>query len=354
MQPYPVRHSAAVKLRRVTPGEREELAQRLGAALSGPLPGPVEVRELERLTEGASRETWAFEAQDARGETHRLILRRDFAGGLGQNPDALIGREDALDRPGEFALLERLHALGLPVPRPVLLPEPEHDLGASFVMERLPGETSARRIVRGDAFAEVRPRLVGQLGEALARIHALGKDDLPPMPQRPVTDRLATLRELLDLAPAPRPTLEMALRWAHENAPAPGPLRLVHGDFRTSNYAVGPEGLLGLFDWEFSHLGEPVEDLGFVCLHAWRFGADEREVSGVGDRDDLYRAYERAGGTPVDPEAVRFWEVMSGLAAAGVFMWRGSRPRGEGLSVEGAAIGRRVAELEYDLLGLIE
>jgi aminoglycoside phosphotransferase (APT) family kinase protein len=218
-------------------------------------------------------------------------------------------------------------------------------------MERLAGETSPRRLVRGGAPSD----LAAQLGAVLARIHALDPDDLPPLPVRPAAERLAIARELLDRAPAPRPAAELGLRWAADHA-HPGRRRaLVHGDFRTSNYAVGPDGrLTGVFDWEFSHIGDPVADLAFLCLRPWRFGAMDREVSGIGDRADLYAAYEAAGGDPVDPEAVRFWEVVNLLAALGVFSARAADPAAGGSAVEGAAIGRRVAELEHDLLALLD
>jgi aminoglycoside phosphotransferase (APT) family kinase protein len=339
----------------VADDERTRLAELLGAALEGELGGPVLVESLERLTGGASRETWSFDATDHRGRVHPLILRRDFPGGVTQNPDVLAGRSDALDRAGEFALLEALYRANVPVPRPVVLPRGQPGLEECFVMERVEGESRPRKIIRSDEYAGVRAGLSARLGTILASIHALGPDDLPALPRRPVDLKLEMARALLDRSARPRPVLELALRWCRERMPRAREVRLVHGDFRTSNYVVGPEGVRAVFDWEFSHLGDPVADLGYLCMRAWRFGEDALEVSGVGVREDLYDAYQAAGGSPVDPDDVHYWEALNGLYAAIVFLMRGlQHAEGSDRSLEAAAIGRRVAEIEYDLLELID
>jgi aminoglycoside phosphotransferase (APT) family kinase protein len=332
--------------------EIDTRAGALAAALASSL-GPVEIVDLRRLTGGASRETWAFDARGRDGRLHALVLRQDFAGGATQNPDLLAGRQDALDRAGEYALLGALHAAGVPVPRPVALPEGDALTGC-FIMERVEGEARPHVLVRRDSAAAGEDGLAWQLGETLARIHALGERDLPPLPSRGVQEKLEIVRTLLDRAPS-RPVLEMALRWCVERRPGPTDLRLVHGDFRTSNYLVGPEGLRAVFDWEFAHLGDPHEDLAFTCMRAWRFGADEREVGGVGSREELYRGYEGAGGGPIEPLAVRYYDVLCHLFTAAVFLMRAVQFLDHSeRSLEGAAIGRRVAEIEYDLVRLLD
>ena len=332
--------------------ELDTRARELTAALAPSL-GTVEIEDLRRLTGGASRETWAFDARAADGRVHALVLRQDFASGATQNPDLLAGRPDALDRAGEYALLGSLHAAGVPVPRPVALPA-AGTLTSCFIMERIEGEARPHVLVRVQSVAAGHDGLAWQLGETLARIHAMGERDLPPLPSRGVGEKLEIARTLLDRAPS-RPVLEMAFRWCVERRPGPTDLRLVHGDFRTSNYLVGPEGLRAVFDWEFAHLGDPHEDLAFTCMRAWRFGADEREVGGVGSREELYRGYEGAGGGPIEPLAVRYYDVLCHLFTAAVFLMRAVQFLDHSeRSLEGAAIGRRVAEIEYDLVRLLD
>src|SRR5664280_1810158 len=114
--------------------DSDSRATGLAEALASSL-GPVAIEGLRRLTGGASRETWSFDAVTAEGHRHALILRQDFPGGATQNPDVLAGRADALDRGGEYALLQALHERGVTVPRPVALPAGA--LTSCFVMERV-------------------------------------------------------------------------------------------------------------------------------------------------------------------------------------------------------------------------
>ncbi len=75
---------------------------------------------------------------------------------------------------------------------------------------------------------------------------------------------------------------------------------------------VGDDGLRAVVDWELAHVGDPMEDLGWLCPRAWRFGA-EPPVAGVGAYDDLVTAYEEASGRTVDREALRWWVVFGSL-----------------------------------------
>ncbi|MEV6279520.1 phosphotransferase [Nocardia sp. NPDC051832] len=273
-----------------------------------------------------------------------------------QKPDEPLGRNDALNLADEFALLRYLHAVDIPVPRPLTASRPGDVLDCS-VMERVDGETRPWVLTRGGAFEELRPRLVRQLAAALARVHSRTAAELPLLPQRPLAGQLDRVRDLLDAGGPPRPALEAGLRWCRDRLPTigPRPMRLVHGDFRTGNYAVGPDGLRALFSWKYAHIGDPVIDLGHACLRAWRFGAEDRECAGIGSRADFLAAYQAAGGTRVDERLVHYSEVLNTLMTAGLFLGRAQGFRsGVDRTVESAAAGRRIAEIEYDLLALLD
>ena len=121
-----------------------------------------------RLSGGASQETWAFDAETARGVLP-LILRRKPGGGAGDAP--LLGSAIPLET--EAALIDLAGGAGVPVPRVHFVLESADGLGSGFVMERLEGETLAPRILRDEALAAVRPRLARECGGILARIHSL-------------------------------------------------------------------------------------------------------------------------------------------------------------------------------------
>jgi aminoglycoside phosphotransferase (APT) family kinase protein len=151
--------------------------------------------------------------------------------------------------------------------------------------------------------------------------------------------------------------LELGLRWLEDHLPETGaaaPPRLVHGDYRNGNFIVGPEGIRVVLDWELSHLGDPVEDLGWLCVKSWRFGNVDQRVGGFGTTDELLTAYAAAGGANVSPGHLRYWETF-GTLKWGIICEMQCFAHLQGLvrSVELAALGRRIAETEWDLLELI-
>jgi aminoglycoside phosphotransferase (APT) family kinase protein len=314
----------------------------------------VRIDDLRLLTGGASRQTWSFDATvghaDGRDETLALIARADQRQNVG-----LMTRET------EYRLLEAAHAEGVPVPRVHLMGD--DSLGAPFfLMERVEGETIARRILRDDEYAEARQKMTSQLGEVLAAIHRIPASGLAAELPAPLDGKPPAESELQriegtfrSIAPEPHPAFELAIRWLKAHLPASGEPSLVHGDFRLGNLIIGPEGVRSVLDWELAHVGDPMEDLAWVCVRSWRFGNDDKPVAGVGQREDLFRAYEAAGGRKVDPALVHWWEVFGNLRW-GVICIMQARAYLDGLSksVELATIGRRTAETEWELLNLME
>ncbi len=309
-----------------------ELAGALAAALGG------EVDDLQRLSGGASRETWGLTLD---GEP--LILQRERPGGIRTGGGMAA----------EAGLIRAAGAQGVPVADVVATGSGDEDgMGAPWVVaRRVEGETIARRILREDVYAAAREVLAGQCGAALAAIHRVDPGSVTGLHDM---EQVSQFRDLVDALGQPHPAFELGFLWLEANRPAPSGRAVVHGDFRNGNLIVGPEGLRAVLDWELAHLGDPMEDLGWLCVRAWRFGGGG-PVGGFGERDDLYAAYEAAGGRPVDPEVARWWEVL-GTLKWGVMciIQAATHLMGQSRSVELAAIGRRVCEQEYDLLALID
>jgi aminoglycoside phosphotransferase (APT) family kinase protein len=305
----------------------------------------VEVSGLRRCSGGASRETWALDATDAHGRVHELILRRD--------PESQANAEN---RATEYAVIAAADLGGVPVPRVRALLGPDDELGAGFLMDRVDGETIPRRILRDAEFNTARPRLARESGMIAARIHAVDTEPLPPLPVLGARAQIEQQRSYLDAFGEPHPALELGLRWLDEHAPAEqASPALVHGDFRNGNFIVGADGIRAVLDWELSHLGDPIEDLGWLCVKSWRFGNADQIVGGFGSLDQLLDAYADVGGVDVSEDAVRFWVVL-GTLKWGVICAGQALLHVNGLvrSVELAALGRRVAEMEWDLLDLLD
>lgn len=329
------------------PGGLDE--ERLTAVVRRHLDDGVTVSDIRRLTGGASRETWSFDAVLTDGSRRALVMRRDPGGAL----------PGSMGRTTEYELLDVAGSAGVPVPAVSFPLDDGDELGTGFVMERVEGETIPRRILRDEEFVWARSRMAAQAGTIAAQIHAIELEELPdldapPPGQHPATVQIQQYRELLDAFGEPHPALELGLRWLEERVPPLERLTLVHGDFRNGNFVVGPEGIRAVLDWELAHVGDPMEDLGWLCVRAWRFRSPS-PVGGFGTRTDLFSAYEAGGGGAVDPERVHYWEVF-GTLKWGVMCIVQAFTHLQGLhrSVELAAIGRRVAEQEFDLLHMID
>ena len=308
--------------------------------------GATAVADVVRLSGGASQETWSF---DIVRPVDRIgaVLRR-APQGYGAAPARAVGLN------AEAVLMQLAYDAGVPSPRVLHVLQPRDDLGTGFIMERIEGETIPRKILRDDRFAEARPKLACQLGKVLALIHGL---ELPPLPElRSMTaaKEIAELERDYRGLKWPRPVFELALRWLRDHDPGPSDeVTLVHGDFRHGNLIIGPHGVRAVLDWELAHTGDPMEDLGWICVNSWRFGEIDKPVGGFGSREELFAGYEAAG-RRVDPDRVMFWEVMGTLRWGVMCCGMMQRFReGPEHSVERAMIGRRASETEIDLLRLL-
>ena len=172
----------------------------------------------------------------------------------------------------------------------------------------------------------------------------------------PLGPALERVGEQLEGMLQPAPALWLAFRWLERNRPdAPERLSVVHGDFRNGNIVVHvTDGLTGVLDWEVCHLGDPMEDVGWICQRMWRFRNDRLEVGGLSTRDKLREGYESAGGTWND-DTFHWWKVYGSLRW-GLGLHGQARQHLDGSipNIVMAASGRRVAELEWDLLMLLQ
>jgi len=299
-------------------------------AFAAALDSPVERAVL--LAGGASKEAWAVDS-----EGRQLLIRRAAGGVIHQG---------TLTLEHEFEVLRAAHEAGVKVPEPIAyLGEVEGR--EAFVMERIKGETIGRRIVK-----QPPPGLDLQLAEELAKIHAIPRERLPFLE---TGDQVARFYDELDSVGEPHPAIELGLHWVKERLPHHRELVVVHGDWRIGNIAVDENGIVAVLDWEFSHLADPVEDLAWPLVRAWRFGADDKHLGGIGDLDRYLDRYTELTGTEVTRDELLVWEVFGNVKwATGCLTQSRRHFNGQERSVELAVLGRLAAEMEYELLDLIE
>jgi aminoglycoside phosphotransferase (APT) family kinase protein len=313
-----------------------EMREALQPHLSAILGREVEVSDPVLLAGGASKEAWAV---DAGGE--RLLVRR-AAGG--------VIHKHTLSLADEFEVLRAAHEAGVKVPRPYgYIADLEGR--EAFVMERLEGETIGRRIVRKDELAGARRALPAQMAEELAKIHAIPPSRLPFLGET----RVEGMVEELDEVGEPHPAIELGLWWLRENRPPARDSVVVHGDFRIGNLVVGDHGIVGVLDWEFAHVDDPVRDLAFSLVRAWRFGVPEKRLGGIGDAEPYLALYNELTGLDVRPEELDYWELAGNVAwAIGCLTQAQRHLTGQDRSVELAILGRLGVEVEYEICRLLE
>jgi aminoglycoside phosphotransferase (APT) family kinase protein len=313
-----------------------DVREALQPALSELLGREVEISEPVLLAGGASKEAWAV---DADGD--RLLVRRAAA--------SVIHRH-TLSLRDELTVLEAAHEAGVKAPRPYgYIP----DLAGreAFVMERLEGETIGRRIVQKDELALAREALPVQMAEELAKIHAIPAERVSFLPE----SRLEQMADELEEVGEPHPAIELGLWWLRENRPPARPPVFTHGDYRIGNLVVDSRGLVGVLDWEFAHLDDPVRDLAFALVRAWRFGVPGKRLGGIGDAEPYLERYNELTGFDVRPGELDYWELAGNVGwAIGCLTQMQRHLSGRDRSVELATLGRLGAEVEYEICHLLE
>ena len=321
---------------------QEELASALSKKL---LEVGIEgkVSNLEPLTGGASKEIWKFEVSNAKQST-KMILRR----GSGIEGPLAIKTAD------EARIQKEVIKVGVPVPKILAVSKNEEELGDSYIMHFVEGESIARKILRDKEYKKALPILAYQCGEAIAKIHNVDVNNFSFLPKKPAEDQLEDLYSTYQSFEQPSPVFEYAYLWLKEQDFGNFQESLVHGDFRLGNIIVNSDGLQSIIDWELAHIGNPLQDLGWVCGNSWRFGKNDKVVGGFGELEDLLEGYNSISKLKVNKEMVKCWQVF------GTFRWgvicliqAYAHLNGTINSIEKAAIGRRVSETEIDIVDLL-
>ncbi len=326
-----------------------DLAAGLATYLGDTWGSEVIVGDISTTTAGARRHNVIFDAIVA-GSTRRLVATIVPAG------ETILNEIDA--EAGVRSLAEQG---GVAVPHVHLCRTDGELVGGPFmVSDYVAGETVPRRVLRLVAEHGIGDLVAEQLGESLGRLHAIDPAEVP-VPLReldaddPTGAALRFLTEAVDQLPQRRPALELGLCWLERHLPPPPDrVSIVHTDVRNGNVIVGPDGLRAVLDWEGAlAAGDPMQDVAWPALRMWRFREDHLEIGGFASRTPYVVGYERAGGR-FDEERFRWWKVEGTLRwAVGLASQTAAYLEGRVPSIVMAASGRRVPELEWDLLMLI-
>ena len=302
-----------------------------------------EIVNLEPLTGGASKEIWKFEV-NANGKSDRYILRR----GSGVEGPLAIKTSD------EAKIQKTVRKLGAQVPEIIAVSSLDEELGDAYIMKFVDGESIARKILRDEEYKNTLPKLAFECGQSIAKIHQADINEFPFLPSKTVFEQINDLYQTYVSFNQPSPVFEYTHLWLKKQNFGEINDALVHGDFRLGNIIVDKDGLKSVIDWELAHIGNPLQDLGWICGNSWRFGNTDKVVGGFGDLADLLKGYNSVSNFQVDEDMVKAWQVF------GTFRWgvicliqASAHLTGSVNSVEKAAIGRRVSETEIDIVDLL-
>lgn len=329
-----------------------ELPALLSAYMTGVTGSRAHVTGAQALPGGASRDSWAFSVEFEDGSIRQFVMRRDL-------PTTM--NEAALSRTQEFKMMGAAYEHGIRCPRVRWLCADTETLGAPFfIMDYVSGISIGRKVITAPELVQARTALPQQLAEQLALIHTLNWREhgllflQQPETRSPAREAVAEIYALLDSLDAAVPALEYALRWCDLNAPTASRVTFIHGDFRLGNILVDADGLAAVIDWEFAHVGDPHEELGYLCLRDWRFGNDSLRAAGLSKRETFLQAYEAAVGENVDRQAVDWWEIFGNVRWAAICLNQAQRHlSGKDPSVELASLGRRSLDMQAEALALI-
>jgi aminoglycoside phosphotransferase (APT) family kinase protein len=308
----------------------------------------VHVLSVRALSGGAASETYYLAAEKA-GAPWPLILQRSATEST---------MDGSMPKQVQARLQQKAKSAGLPVADVIALLDPDDGLGNGYLMTFIPGETLAAKYLKAPEFSSAREKLGTQAAQALATLHTSPLIHFADIPLKTATaaEQVSTLFDWYVSFNTPSPAFDLAFSWLKRHLPPDGPPCVVHGDFRSGNLIVQTEtGLAAVLDWELAHIGQPMEDLGWICVNSWRFGQWQKPVGGFADRDTFYTAYEAAAKTVLDRSQTFFWELY-GTVRWGISCLQlvHQHLSGEVVSVERAAIGRRISEVEIDLLYLLK
>jgi aminoglycoside phosphotransferase (APT) family kinase protein len=256
------------------------------------------------IGEGHSNVTYLIERGGA-----QLVLRRP------PRPPLPPSAHDVLR---EARLLRALHDTPARVPAVLAVCEDSTTIGSPFyVMELVEGEVIVASVPESLDTPAERRRIGEQLIDSLVEIHAVdwraaGLEGFGK-PTGYLERQLRRFSGLWELNKTREiPSVETVGSWLAEHMPNPDPptpATIVHGDYRLGNTLFAdetPARLAAVLDWEMATIGDPLADLGYLCM-MWTEASDP-----AGGLREQLGWLTRAEGFPTRGELIARYEERSG------------------------------------------
>lgn len=225
-------------------------------------------------------------------------------------------------------IMQSLHEAGLPTPNvPVICDEPIVDGRPFILMERVEG---LRIEVTAD---EQEPIEIAQSAiDVLKRLQALPVDKTGIGEETPTTLQVEMMRWAMLMQRAPEELTtragELGGLLAAQTPVERGPT-LVHGDYHYGNMLFKGATVAAVLDWEIAQLGQPLLDLGCLCIVAIRRQYQGAPNPGGAISVSMEQLFDFYG---VDAGEMQWYAAMSLYKYASIFGYnlmlhrRGKRP----------------------------
>jgi aminoglycoside phosphotransferase (APT) family kinase protein len=278
------------------------------------------VMKMTRVEQGMSSDTFFIDLNYTKNQEavkKEIVLKREPSGGI----------QETYDLSKEFSLLKALKDGGIAVPQ-ALWYEPRTDIFERpfYVMEKVEGDVfnvDPRRPSKLMFKEHERPTLAEDFVSNIVKVHnfdwqnsGLAFPDGPVAGKEPLIRQIEHHEQAIERAGyRSGPIVALGLNWLKHNAPEIDKLCIVHGDYRIGNFISKDGRIQAVIDWEFSHLGDPHEDVAYILSPAWR-SADEGLVNHLMTDDVFIRKYQQMSGISVDPYKVMYYgaiNILKGL-----------------------------------------
>jgi aminoglycoside phosphotransferase (APT) family kinase protein len=256
--------------------------------------GNGEITRLERHT--ARREAWVVDVKDSAGRVAEGFLR------LERTP--IPGNPWSLAR--ETRIVETLRDSRVPVPRVLA----QNDVLACTLFERVRGRSDLQ-----NASPDQQRSVMEHFFDIVADLHTTDIERFPQVEfPRPTSVRDCALGEMdlvtgrwkQFLAGYQDPLITYGIDWLERHVPTRvSRVSLVQGDTGPANFLFEDNRVTSVIDWEWGHLGDPMEDLGNICVREF--------WNPSGGLTGLMQRYGQRSGLPVDLQAVRYYRVQQNM-----------------------------------------
>jgi aminoglycoside phosphotransferase (APT) family kinase protein len=310
----------AVNLETLVQGTNRLISDRLGYA--------IEISDARWLSGGASKLQMMFNLR-WRGENGTAESHVDTPMVLRMEPAASVTESS---RRREFEVIRAVEG-PIPVPHAYwvdadasFLPYPAMVYGFAAGTAK-PSHDAAKVTGLGQNYGpDLRAKLGPQFVDYLAKIHKLPIKDAPAMSafDRPVVGSNLSVIKQVNAARRiweedrveEEPVLAVVYKWLIRNAPPLDHVSIIHGDYRSGNFLFDESRgeITAWLDWEGSVLGDRHQDLTYATLPIFQHYAEDDATilsSGMMTEADLFAAYEKASGLPVDPSRIQYFGLFN-------------------------------------------